>query len=181
MIKKKWYDVYAPKIFGGIRIGEILVTDPKTLTERAVEVLLSDIIQDPSKFYIKLKFKGDKLENEKLYTKFVGHECLRDYISHIVRRGVTRVDNNVIVTTKDEKKLRVKGILITSRRVNVSTKSKIIKAMDKVIIEYAGKTNFDDFVKDMVFGVIAGKIKKACKKIYPVSKVEIRKSHVLNK
>lgn len=181
MIKKKWYTVFAPKIFGGMEVGEILVTDPKRLTERTVEVLLSDIIKDPSKFYIKLKFRGDNVEDEKLYTKFVGHECLRDYISHIVRRGTTRVDNNIIVTTKDGYKLRVKGILITSRRVNVSIKGNMIKTMDKVIKEHAEKTNFNEFVKDMVFGVISKKIKNACKKIYPVSKVEIRKSHVLTK
>ncbi len=181
MIKKKWYEVYAPRTFGGMYIGYILVSDPKKLEERMVEVLLSDITKDLSKFYIKLKFKTDKIEDDKVYTKFIGHECLRDYIYHIVRRGTTRVDNNIVVETKDGKKLRVKGILITSRRVNVSIKGKIIKLMDEIIKKHAEKTNFDEFVKDMVFGVISGKIKKACKKIYPVSKVEIRKSHVLSK
>lgn len=181
MIKKKWYTVYAPKIFGGMEIGEILVTDPKKLNERVIEVLLSDIIKDPSKFYIKLRFRGDEIEDEKLFTKFIGHECLRDYISHIVRRGITRVDNNIVVTTKDNIKVRVKGLLITTRRVNVSMKKKMIKTMDKIVLEHAKKTNFEEFVKDMIFGVISKKIKQACKKIYPVSKVEIRKSHVLSK
>jgi small subunit ribosomal protein S3Ae len=179
MIKKEWYSVLMPKAFGEEVIGEVLTQDPKQLINRRIEVSMNDVNRDLSKFYIKLAFRVDSVDKDSAHTSFDGHRCMREYISHIVRPKVTRVDSNALVTTKDGKKLRVKGILLFSKNVNRSLKSAAIDAMNKTVMEFAEKQDFDDFVKSMVFGEMPSEIRKRCNKIYPVSKVEIRKSEVL--
>ncbi len=178
MLKKEWYSVMLPKAFGGEEIAEVMATDDKTLMGRRVEAGLNEISKDMSRFYIKLVFRIDKVEKGKVFTRFDGHRCLREYISHIVRSRVTRVDNNLVVETKDKRKIRVKGLLLFSRNVNRPLKSKAIKIMNKIFQDSAAKHDFDDFVKLMVFGELAEEMRKQCGKIYPVSKAEIRKSEV---
>jgi small subunit ribosomal protein S3Ae len=178
-IKKTWYPIIAPKIFDEVEIGETLSVTPKDIIGRTVTIPLSSIQSTP-KFYVKVKFKIVDVKNNKAITTFIGHEIIREYITHIVRPNTTRVDNNVIVQVKSGEKIRVKGILIFSRRVNVELASKARKIMDKIIKEFASKSDFDEFVKAMIFDEITKKIKEECKKLYPVSKVEIRKSEVLS-
>lgn len=181
MIKKEWYSVMSPKIFGEEVIGEMISQEPKNLINRRVEVGLNEINKDLSKFYIKLIFRVTGVEKGKAYTSFDGHRCMREYISHIVRPKVTRVDSNTVVTTKDGKKIRVKGLLLFSKNVSRSQKSAAIKILNDTAAEFAESKEFDDFVKSMVFGELANEFKKRCEKIYPVSKVEIRKSEVISK
>ncbi|MEM7826972.1 MAG: hypothetical protein QXQ40_01980 [Candidatus Aenigmatarchaeota archaeon] len=177
--KKQWFQIFAPKIFDNKAIGEVLAIDAKNLINKRIEVSLSDFTQDLSRFYVKLIFKIRKSDDKKIIADFDGHECLREYISHIVRAGITRVDNNIVVTTKDNYKIRVKGILLFSRNVNKSIADKARALMNKVVMDFADKNNFDDFVKFMIFSEMANRMKDECKKLYSVSKVEIRKSEVL--
>jgi len=179
IIKKQWYSIVSPKVFDNVIIGEAMTSEPKNLINRVVESSLADLTKNFSKFYIKINFKVNKVENEKAFSEFVGHECLREYISQIIRSGTTRIDSNVIVTTNDNRKIRVKGILIFSRRVKRSIKSKAISLIDKIIVDFAAKNNFDDFIKAMILDDLSKEIKNQCKKLYPVSKVEIRKSRVI--
>lgn len=180
MIKKDWYTVFMPKSFGDDEIGEVMAAEDKFLMGRRIEVGMNEVGKDMSRFYVKLIFRINKAEKGKAYTVFDGHRCMREYISHIVRSRLTRVDNNIVVETKDGRKIRVKGLLLFSRNVNRPLKGKAIATMSAIFKEYASKHNFDDFVKAMVFGELANDMRKKCSKIYPVSKAEIRKSEVLD-
>ena len=179
-IKKTWCPIIAPKLFGEVEIGETLFVSPKDAIGRTLTIPLSSIQSTP-KFYLKVKFRITDVKNNKALTTFIGHEIMREYITHIVRPHTTRVDNNVVVQVKSGERIRVKGILIFSRRVKVELASKARKKMDEIIKQFASKLNFDEFVKAMIFDEITKKIKEECRKIYPVSKVEIRKSEVLSR
>lgn len=178
MLKKEWYSVVLPKSFGGEEFGEIMASDPKTLMGRRIEAGMNDIQKDMSKFYIKVVFRIDRVEKDMAYTRFDGHRCLREYISHIVRPMITRVDNNVVVTTSDGARIRVKGLLLFSQNVNRAIKASAIKTMNSLIEKKASESDFDAFVKAMLSGELSSEIKTACRKLYPVSKAEIRKSEV---
>lgn len=179
MLKKEWYTVMLPKSFGDEEFGEIMAADPKTLMNRRVEASLNEISKDMSKFYVKLVFRIERVEKDKAFTRFDGHRILREYISHIVRPRVTRIDSNVVVTTRDGIKIRVKGLLLFSQNVNRALKSKAIETMNTIVSESASSNDFDSFSKAMVSGELSSEIKSKCRKLYPVSKAEIRKSEVL--
>jgi len=103
---KGWYTILAPKMFKERIIGETPVGDPKTLMNRRLDVHLINLIDDLSKYYIKIFFKIKEIKEDKAYTEFDGLECLRDYISRLIRYGITRIDTIQNLTTKDGKKLK---------------------------------------------------------------------------
>lgn len=59
-LKKQWYDIVAPKMFGEPVIGETLAVEPKHLIGRVLQVSLLEVIKDYSKFYIKLNLRIDR-------------------------------------------------------------------------------------------------------------------------
>ncbi|RLG58159.1 MAG: 30S ribosomal protein S3ae, partial [Candidatus Hydrothermarchaeota archaeon] len=105
---KKWYDIYAPKMFGEIKIGETVASNPENLIGRVIEVTLKDITGEFTKQHIKLKFQIHEVKGDKAYTKLKGHELSREYMRSQIRRKTTRVEGIVDVVTKDGQKLRVR-------------------------------------------------------------------------
>ncbi len=179
--RKTWYTIIAPKIFDNIELGETPAIAAKDVIGRTLTLPLSSIIPDTRKFYMKVSFKIIDVKDTTAYTKFIGHEVVREYVTHIVRPHTTRVDNNIVVQTKDGVKIRVKGILIFAGRVKEAIKTKARKIMDEVTKRFASEKDFDDFVKAMLFDELTKVMKEKARKLYPVAKVEIRKSEVLSK
>jgi len=177
-VKKKWIEIALPKIFGNMVIAEALTSDPKSLIGKKIEVSLPEISMEFSKFYMKLYFKIVDV-NGKCRTEFVGHDCFKERIYRIVQRRRSRIDSIGNYETKDGKKIRIKAILIVGRRIRTSLKSKLRNKMSETIKKYVTKNNLDNLVNMIVNGELESLIKKECKKIYPVSTVEIYKSELL--
>jgi ribosomal protein S3AE len=68
----------------------------------------------------------DEIKDGKAMTKFIGHDCTRDYLSRIVRPRTTRIDTNDIIDLVDNK-LRVKTVAISNRSVSKNVESAIRK------------------------------------------------------
>lgn len=178
-VKKQWYEIVAPKMFGEKIIGETLTLDPKHLAGRKVNVSLSDMTGDFSKFYVRLNFQVNKIDGTRAFTEFVGHDTMRERIYRIVQRRGRRVDVVQDVVTKDGIKLRVKTIFVLIRRVGTSMKAATRKKAREMIDETAKETDFGDFMKMIFSTQLQVKIKKACSKIYPTGNVEVRETEVL--
>ena len=128
---KEWYTIISPKIFGEKPIGETPVGDPETIKGRVISLSLINITNDPSKYYFKFSFKIKDLKNNKALTEFWGFECLRDYISRMIRHGILRIDNVVDLVTKDGKKMRVKTITLMSKKAKKEIELAIRKFIDE--------------------------------------------------
>jgi ribosomal protein S3AE len=177
--KKNWYEIRATKTFDNIFLGEALVSDPKKLINRRIEVGLPEIMEKTQRFYVKVIFRIVQAEKDYALAEFDGQEIMREYISNIVRRGVTRVDNNIVVNTKDGAKIRVKGILLFARNVPYSICRKARKIMNEIIKKSAEENSFADFAKLIVTGELGKKMKEECEKLYPISVADIRKTEVI--
>lgn len=177
--QKKWYVVLAPPYFGNMEIGKTMADDPKKLIGRVLETTLYNITEDISQLYIKLLFKIVRVEGDKAHTIFCGHELARDYLRSLVRRGTSRIDGIFNVSSKDGYRLRVSAIAITASRTKTSQMRMIRKIMEDVIMKKDGQLPYDDLVQQIVLGKIASEIYNLAKKIYPLRKVEIRKSKLL--
>ena len=175
-LKKQWYDIVAPKMFEERVIGETLASDGRNLVGRTVEVSLLELAKDFSKFYIKLHFRVDRVEGSKAYTVFVGHDVLRERIYRMVQRRTRRVDIIRDITTKDGAKLRVKAMLILTRRVNTSIKDAVRTTAASLIDTTIANSTLDDFVKLLISGELQATVRRECNKISPVGNVELRKS-----
>lgn len=177
--KKKWYEIFAPKMFDEKPVAETLAADPENLIGRTIEVSLLNLSKDYSRFFVKLLFRIERVEGEKAYTKFVGHDVMRDRIYRMVQRRVRRVDVVQDVRTKDGVNVRVKTVLTLSRRVNTSLKRVARKIAHNYVIHVAELVPFNDLMKMIIKGDLQKAIKKECSRAYPVTEVEIRKTELL--
>ena len=172
---KEWYTLIAPKIFGEKVLGETPVGDPKSINNRVISASITTLMNDPSKYYFKLNFKVDEVKEKNAYMKFWGLEILRDYISRMIRHGVLRIDNSVVVTTRDDVKLRVKTITLTNRKAKKKIEILLRKFIKEKINKGVSKYTLDDFIKKILDDSFKRSVISEGSKIYPVYNFEVRK------
>lgn len=175
---KEWYQIVAPKFFGDFIIGETMAMDPNQIKGRIIETSLTDITGDPNKYYLKFFLKVDDIKDNKAITKFVGHDCTRDYLSRIVRSRTTRIDTNDIIDLTDNK-LRVKTIAISNRSISNNVASEIRKNISEIVINELTKLKTEEFIRGLIDGSLQSKVRKIISKIYPLRFFEFRRTQVL--
>lgn len=176
---KQWYQVVGPEMFGKSPVAETVASDPNKLTGRVIETTLGDLTNNYSKQNIKLKFKIDQVAGDSAYTKFVGHELTTDYVRSLVKRRTSRIDAIVDVTTSDGYKVRVKPSGFTVKRARTNQVKSIRGIATDIIKERAKELDLNQFIKEVVLGRLSLDIYKNAKSIYPLRRIEIRKTEIL--
>ncbi|RWX73579.1 MAG: SSU ribosomal protein S3Ae [Candidatus Methanosuratincola subterraneus] len=177
--QKKWYNVYAPAAFGNVEIGKTLADDPQKLVGRVLETTLYNITEDFSLLHVKLHFRITKVEGDKAYTMFIGHDLARDYLRSLVRRGGSRIDGIFNMVTKDGYKVRVGIIALSAVRTKSSQKRMIRHLMEDTVNKKSSQLLYDELAQQLVLGKIASEIYNAAKSVYPLRKIEVRKSELV--
>ncbi len=178
---KAWYQVLAPAEFNRANIGETLADDPAKVMGRIMESTLGDITGDWAKQNTKMIFRIDEIGGNNAYTSFIGHEMTKDYMRSLVKRRTSKIGANIVVTTKDGCKLRVKPLIFTVKRARTSQIESIRKIMVEVIVKKSKELGFHECVTEIVNGKMAAEVYKATKNIYPLRRVEVAKSEVVSK
>ena len=178
---KEWYVLVAPKLFKEKVIGETPVGDPKTLIGRKIDVNLIKLIDDLSKYYMKFYFRVKDVKENKAHTEFAGLECLTDYISRLIRYGIKRIDIIQDLTTKDGIKIRVKTIVITSKKMKKSVEISLKQFIKDKIKKEIESIKLDDLIKKIINDMLKNFMMKEGSKIYPIRAFEVRKIERLNK
>lgn len=176
---KEWYRILAPDMFNNAQIAETLSDEGEKVIGRVTEVSMQDITGDFSKMHIKLHFKIKEVSGFDAHTQFVGHTLTSDYIRRLTRRKHSKTDGVFDVQTKDKALIRIKPMAVTEKRIQVSQQQAIRGIMGAIISKQAKKSLNSEFIREMLSGNISKNILKACKPIYPLKRVEIRKSEVL--
>ena len=176
---KDWYVIVAPKVFGEIEVGETLADDPAKLLGRTVELTLDELTGHMIRSsHTKLLLQISEVERGVARTRLVGHEVERDYLRSLARRRISKIDVNIVVTTKDGEKMRVKASCFTVRRASNMQEHTIRKEMEFVISERARELNLNNFMQEILLGKLSSDIYKRVRKIYPVRRVEITKTEI---
>jgi len=178
---KVWYKVLAPPLFNNVAIAETPAADENLLINRITEVSLQDLTGDFRKSHVKLYFKIDRVEGTDAHTFFIGHTLTNDYIRRLIRRRRSKIDDVIDVSTRDGALLRIKPLATTERRIQTSQKHRIREIMREVIKEYAKDRTLDEIVKGIIEEELSSRIAEACKKFYPLRKVEIYKTELLKR
>jgi small subunit ribosomal protein S3Ae len=176
---KNWYQVLAPAEFNRANIGETLADESDKMIGRIMESTLGDITGDWAKQNTKMIFKITEIGGNNAYTTFMGHEMTKDYMRSLVKRRTTKIDANLVVTTKDGFKLRVKPLVFTVKRARTSQIESIRKIMVDVVKNRSKELTFNELVSDVVNGKVSAEIYKATKNIYPLRRAEVAKSEVV--
>ena len=178
---KVWYSVLAPEIFGASVIGETLADSPEKLDGRISQITLQDITGDFSQMHVKLSFKINRVVGLDAHTSFVGHDLTSDYIRRLTRRKHSKMDGIYDVTTLDGYRVRIKPMAITERRIKSSQQDAIRAQMDQVVHESASRATLPEVIRAMISGEMSKSIFRRCKPIYPIKRVEIRRSQVIGR
>lgn len=175
---KQWYNLVAPEMFGKASIGETVADEPEKLVGRVIEVTLGELTNDLSKQNIKLVLKVDSVGGDSAYTKFTGHQLTQDYLRSLVKRQTSSIETNVSVRTKDDYTIRVKPSCFTIKRARANQIKEIRSIMNSVIAARAKELDMAQFVQEVVTGKLSANIYHDVKPIYPLRRVEIRKTEV---
>lgn len=175
---KSWYRIVAPDMFDGAVVGETPAAEPEELLGRTASISLQDLTGDFSKVHIKTKFKVNGVRGGECVTRFVGHDMTSDYIRRLTRRRRSKIDSVFDTKTKEGYIVRIKILSVTDKRINSSIKQSLRKRMKEILDEVVPKSTLAELVSKMIFSNLAKKIKKETKEIYPLKRVEIRKSEV---
>ncbi|MDR0913240.1 MAG: 30S ribosomal protein S3ae [Methanobrevibacter sp.] len=177
--EKEWFTIKTPVAFNDKVIGETPVKDPEFLIGRRVDVTMRELAGDFSKQYIKLKFEVNNVAANIANTKFIGHQVTSDYVRSMIRRGTSRVDAFVTVKTKDDVKLKLHVLAITTRRAKSSQQKLMRETIIKLVQESGSERSFENLIESAVNGRFASEIYHKVKKIYPLKRVEIVKSKII--
>lgn len=172
---KEWYSIIAPKMFDEREIGKTTLSDPDHLIGRKVNLSALELADDFSKYYLKISFQINRVEDQKAYTTFSGTEVTKDFISRLVVRRVRRIDNVENVTSKDGAKLVIKTVAIAPRRIKSSIQKVIRVEIKSMIKDEVEKLTLEEFVQTMFSDDLKNKILRHIRRIYPVRTFEIRK------
>lgn len=175
---KQWYNLVAPDMLGKNNIGETVADAPEKLIGRIIEVTLGELTDDFSKQNIKLSLKVDNVGGDTAYTKFIGHKLTQEYLRSLVKRHTTSIESNVSVTTKDGYTVRVKPSCFTIKRARSNQIKAIRQIMNSVIKAKAKETDMAQFIQDVVTGKLSASIYHDVKSIYPLRRVEVRKTQI---
>ena len=161
-------------------IAETPTTDPKTLMGRNLEVNVSELLKQPSKYYMKVIFKINRIDEKQktVYTRFNGYTVSKEHIYRVIRKRTQKVETVTDIKTKDDWKLQVTAVTILNRNTESEIQKKIRKHVESFLKEEVGKLTVNDFMKLLINSVLQVKIKKSGTKIYPVRFSEITKVEV---
>jgi len=177
--EKQWYGVLAPQTFGKAKIAETPADDPEKLIGRNVEISLQELTNDFAKSHIKLKFKIVNTKGLEANTVFVGHSLTTDYVKRMSRKHRSKVDGVFDVKTKDGILVRLKPSALAGKRIQTSQKRAIRAILKETMEKEAKDRNFEQFIKFMLDGDLGKEAYRLSKKIYPIKRVEVYKSEVL--
>jgi len=178
--KKSWFTIIAPSYFKHIPLGLTMASEPKYVLGRVVEASAMTLTNDYSKYYMKFKFKVNKVEGDKAFTVFDGVECLQDYISRLIRRRVRRIDVIQDVTTKDGITLRVKSLAVSNRIIKSSVKKSLRDFIKEIVHQEISGSTVQQVIEKIVSDTIKKRILKEGSKIYPLRYFEIRRIDVIS-
>jgi small subunit ribosomal protein S3Ae len=179
---KHWFKVRAPGFFAHAEIGETMASEPEQVIGRTLETTLQEISggADIGKAHVKLRFQIDRLSGENVAeTRFIGHDLTSDYVRRLARRKRSKIDTSLLVTTKDGVQMILKPVAVGEQRLQTRLRAELRHRLRSILIEEAAKQASADFVREMLQGELGKILAHGVKPLYPLKKIEIRRSEVL--
>ncbi|WP_410509328.1 30S ribosomal protein S3ae [Methanosarcina hadiensis] len=175
---KEWYNIEAPAYLNRAVVGSTMAGDPGLLVGRNVETTVGELTNDMTKNNTKVILRINNVVGDVATTDLMGHELTTDYVRSIVKRQTSRIDANIEVRTKDGFVIRVKPTCFTIKRARSSQMQAIREMMVDIVKKRASETDFETFMQEAILGRLSAAIYRQAKFIYPLRRVEIRKTQV---
>jgi len=179
---KHWFKVRAPGLFQHVELGETAATEPEQVIGRTLEATLPELSGsgDSGKAHIKLRFRIERLGGDGVAeARFIGHDLTSDYVRRLARRKRSKIDLALTVTTKDGVQVVLKPVAVGEQRLQTRLRAELRHQMVTILTEEAQKRTSPEFVREMLQGDLSKVLAHGVKTLYPLKKIEIRRSDVL--
>ena len=176
--KKEWYPIIAPKIFRGAVLGETPVYEPDKMIGKSMSENLMNLTNDVKKQNIKVVFEIVNVENNRALTEITGYKMVPSSVKRLVRRNIEKVDMSFSCSTSDNKKIRIKPLIITRFAVSSSVGAKIRKNAEEFITKYVQGITYDNLANDLITHNLQDSLRAGLNKVYPLRVCEIRSMYV---
>ncbi|MBI4155174.1 hypothetical protein HY498_03770 [Candidatus Woesearchaeota archaeon] len=171
--KRNWFQIVAPKTFGGRIIGETLSSDPAKIKGRKLTISAGVAFGDMKKQHVSLIFNLIDFEGNSVNSNVEGLILSQSYLKRGTRRFKGKLEDSFVVKCS-EGNVRVKVLLLLRREVHRSVGSNLLKTVRDMCSKFCDGKKFDDLVMSILNDSFNRLIKDGLKKIYPVADVEIR-------
>jgi len=169
--KKSVYSIVAPENFDSQEMGTTVASDPALLVGRTMKSSLADLIDDRRKQHLNLIFEIVRVEKDKAYTRFKKFFIPTGYLRYKVRKGNTKIDLITDMNFGGED-VRIKVMVLSRFRVTDSKRKELVQIAEK-ILEKNSKNKPEKLLQLTLFGKLGTEIYKSCRKIVPISRVEV--------
>jgi len=179
---KRWYKIQAPGLFQHVELGETVATEPEQVVGRTVEATLPELSGsgDAAKAHVKLRFRVERISGDGVAeARFIGHDLTSDYVRRLARRKRSKIDLSLTVTTKDGVQVILKPVAVGEQRLQTRLRAELRHKMVQILIEEAQLRTSPEFVREMIQGDLSKVLAHGVKTLYPLKKIEIRRSEVL--
>ncbi len=171
--KAKWVDIMAPKQFNEKKVGETFAKDVDKMLGTTVVVSVGNLTSNIKKQNLLVTLRLTKFEGEKAKTEIEALSLEKSYVSKLVRKGISKIQDSFLVHTKDGKKARVKPLIITLNQVSGSVAAALHHKQREAIKAYAAQHNFVDLLSEVFNFRIQNALKSEFDKIHPVRQFQI--------
>ena len=179
--RKKWIKIIAPKLFNNEIMGEIPVTEPKSLVGRCISVSLMGLIGDMKKQGTNVKFTITNVQGDRASTELVGYSIVPSSVRRLVRRGKERLEMSFICKTSDNKIIRIKPLMVPPIKLKGSVCVALRKTTSNYLTTNIAKLSFDNLIKDLITTKLQKSLKDELKKTYPLRIIEVAYVHIETK
>ena len=177
---KRWYTIRAPRTPWNFQvIGETLGETPDHLIGRIYELTQHEADGNFSRMHVKLRFRVVEVVANDAITEFIGLEMMNDHVRRQVRRYRGKVDDVVDCVTLDGYYVRIKPMLVTSRRVKSSQKNEMRRLAHDILLQFSARSTWVDVQKAMLSDEMEEMIKDATRVINPCRAVMVRKVQLI--
>ncbi len=169
-----WFKIFAPPVFGNKEIGETYLPAAENALGRLLKISLKDITNNVKDQNAYIGFKIVKAEGSALRTEVLSYQLTPAYVKRLVRKNTARLDDYFTFTTKDNKNVVVKTLLITLSISKRSTEASLRKMLQELLRLEVSKEDFAAFLSNVVANKVQAIVRKKLNKIYPLKELAIR-------
>jgi small subunit ribosomal protein S3Ae len=172
---KKWFNVYAPKLFGEAIIGEVPAADDKKVLGRVINVSLSWITKNPQHSFMNVGLRINNADGNAAHTEIDVLANSYSYLHSLTRRYSTAIYTRSALKDRDGKGLVIKMLAITRDRIGERKQSVLRLELIRFVKEYLASMSTEELVKSVMDGKFQADGRNVINKIAVVNKLEVNK------
>ncbi|MBT5422989.1 hypothetical protein HN789_01880 [archaeon] len=172
--KKKWVKITSPKFLGEKELGESYVEDPNNSIGKTITSNLMKVTGDIKTQNCAVKFGIVEVKDDILRTRIMRYSFLPASIKRLVRRRMNRVDDSLVVRTKDNVLIRIKPMLLTHGKTSKAVEYSLRANLKQELIKVVNKTNCEELFSAVIKNRVQMDLKNKLNPIHPVRTVIIR-------